>query len=59
MKSRSICLSLSRRNEDMAELIDEYADLLGMTKAGAVFHIMRDWNRLKMKERIRELEGRE
>jgi len=42
----------------MAELIDEYADLLGMTKAGAVFHIMRDWNRLKMKERIRELEGR-
>ena len=58
MKSRSICLSLSRRNEDMAELIDEYADLLGMTKAGAVFHIMRDWNRLKMKERIRELEGR-
>ena len=58
MKARSICLSLSRRNEEMAEVIDEYADIFGMTKAGAVFHIIKDYNRLKMKERIRELEGR-
>ena len=58
MKARSICLSLSRRNEEMAEVIDEYADIFGMTKAGAVFHIIKDYNRLKMKERIRELGGR-
>ena len=57
MKSRSICISLSKRNEDMAEVIDEYADLLGMTKAGAVFHIIKDYNRMKAKERIRELQG--
>ena len=58
MKARSICLSLSRRNEEMAEVIDEYADIFGMTKAGAVFHIIKDYNRLKTRERIRELEGR-
>lgn len=58
MKTRSICLSLSKRNEEMAEVIEEYADMFGMTKAGAVFHIIKDYNRLKMKERIRELEGR-
>jgi len=57
MKSRSICLSISRPNEDMVEVIDEYADMLGMSKAGAVFHIIKDYNRLKLKERIRELEG--
>lgn len=58
MKTRSICLSLSKRNEEMAEVIEEYADIFGMTKAGAVFYIIKDYNRLKTKERIRELEGR-
>ena len=58
MKSRSICLSISKRNKDMVEIIDEYADIFGMSKAGAVFHIIKDYNRLKLKERIRELEGR-
>lgn len=36
MKSRSICLSISKRNEDMVDVIDEYADMLGMSKACAV-----------------------
>ena len=52
MKSRSICLSISKRNEDMVDVIDEYADMLGMSKACAVFHIIKDYNRLKLKERI-------
>lgn len=59
MKSRSICLSVSKRNEDMVEIIDEYADMFGMSKASAVFHIIKDYNKLKLKERIRELEGRQ
>ena len=50
-------LSISKRNEDMVDVIDEYADMLGMSKACAVFHIIKDYNRLKLKERIRELEG--
>lgn len=57
MKSRSICLSISKRNEDMLDLIDDYADIFGMSKAGAVFHIIKDYGRLKLKERIKELEG--
>ena len=57
MKSRSICLSISKRNEDMIDVIGEYADIFGMSKASAVFYIIKDYNRLKLKERIRELEG--
>lgn len=57
MKSRSICLSVSKRNEEMYEVIDEMADILGMSKASTVFYIIKDYNRLKLKERIRELEG--
>lgn len=56
MKSRSICLSVSKRNEEMYEVIDEMADILGMSKASTVFYIIKDYNRLKLKERIRELE---
>ena len=41
----------------MIDLLDEYADCLNMTKAGAVFHILKDWNRLKLKERIAEMEA--
>ena len=58
MKPKGMYLSLSKRTEDMPEVIDEYADLLGMPKAQTVFHIINDWTRLRMKERIRELEGR-
>ena len=57
MKSRSICLSISKRNEDMVDVIDEYADMLGMSRSNTIFYIIGDYNRLKMKERIRELEG--
>ena len=57
MNRRHLCLSVSRRNEDKIDLLDEYADMLGMSKACAVFHIIKDYNRLKLKERIREMEG--
>jgi len=57
MASRNMCLSISTRNEDKVELIEEYADIFGRTKSDTVFFIVEDWNRLKMKERLRELEG--
>jgi len=44
MKSKSICLSISRRNKDIVEVIDEYADMLGISKSGAVFHIIKDYD---------------
>ena len=57
MNRRHLCLSVSRRNEDKVDLLDEYADMLGMSRSNANFYIISDYNRLKMKERIRELEG--
>jgi len=58
MKSRSLCLSISRRNEDLEDVIDEYADMWGMSKAGAVFHIIRDYGRLKLQDSVRAMEDR-
>ena len=46
-----------KENRRYAEVIDEY-DFLGMPKHKPYYHIINDWQRLKMKERIRELEGR-
>ena len=56
MKARSFCLSVSRRNEDVMETVDEFSDMFGLSKADTVFHIIREYPRLKNKERIRELQ---
>ena len=50
MSNKARCLSISQKNEDADELVCEYADAKGATYAGATFAIIRDWNRLKMKE---------
>jgi len=57
MKSRNMCLYVNRKNEDVIDLIDEYADMWGMPQNGAIFHIIRDYGRLKLKEHIREMES--
>jgi hypothetical protein len=56
-KSRNMCVYVNRKNEDVLDLIDEYADMWGMHQNGAIFHIIRDYSRLHLKERIRDLEG--
>ena len=57
MRPRCICISVSEKNEDTADLLEEFSDHLGMSKSGAFFHIVRDWNRLRLKERIYEMGG--
>ena len=57
MKSRSMCVSLNRKTADLPERIEEYADIYSTSKAGALYFIVNDWERLKFKERIRELEA--
>ena len=52
-----MCVYVNRKNEDVLDLIDEYADMWGMHQNGAIFHIIRDYSRLHLKERIRDLEG--
>ena len=56
MKSRSMCISLSKRTQELPEKIDEYADIFGMTKAATIYRIVNDWERLMMKEQFREWE---
>ncbi len=51
------CLSVSKRNEDALDLIEEYADMWGMSDSCAIFHIVREYGKLQLKERIRELEA--
>lgn len=58
MKLGNNCLYVNRRNEDVLDLIEDYADMLGLPENGAIFHIVRDYGRLRLKERIRELEGK-
>ena len=57
MKSRNMCVYVNRKNEDVLDLIDEYADMWGLPQNRAIFYIIRDYSRLHLKERIRELEG--
>ena len=57
MKSRNMCLYVNRRNEDVLDLIDEYADMWNLPQNGAIFHIIRDYSRLHLKERIREMDS--
>ena len=57
MKGRNICLYVNSRNEDTLEVLDEYADMWGMCRNGALFRMVKDYSKMKMKERIAELEG--
>ena len=56
MRATNFCLSVSKRNEDVLDLVDEYSDMWGLSKADTIFTIMREYPRLTMKERVREIE---
>ena len=56
-KIRSFCLSISKRNTDIPEVIDEYSEILNLTKADTICHIIREYPTLKNKERFREMQA--
>ena len=49
-QQRAFCLSISRRNTDIIDLIDQYADQLRLTKADTVFYMIREYRRIKRLE---------
>ena len=49
-QQRAFCLSISRRNNDIIDLIDQYADQLHLSKADTVFFMIREYRRLKRLE---------
>ena len=56
-KIRSFCLSISKRNTDIPEVIDEYSEILNLTKADTICQIIREYPTLKNKERFREMQA--
>ena len=48
--TRSFCLSISKRNRDIIDLIDDASDQLHLSKADAVFYMIREYRRLKRLE---------
>ena len=50
-------MSLSRRTEDSPDRLEEYATMWGTTKSGANYRILNEWEKLKINERFRELQG--
>ena len=57
MKSKNFCLSVSRKNEDVLDMIEEYTDMFGLLKANTVLTILREYPKLKQAERVRELQA--
>ena len=57
MTERGIYLNGSHRNDDLPEMIDEYSDIFGLSKANTVFTILREYPKLKQAERVRKLQA--
>ena len=57
MNRRHISLSVSRRNEDKVDLLDEYANRRAMSRSNENFYTISDYNRLKMKDCLRKWEA--
>ena len=46
MKAQGIYLNVSRRNDDLPQLIEEYSEKFGLTKADTVAEILRAYPKL-------------
>ena len=57
MKTKSFCLSVSKRNADVLELIDDYSEILNLTKADTLCFTLREYPKLKNKARFREMQS--
>ena len=57
MKTKSFCLSVSKRNADVLELIDDYSEILNLTRADTLCFILREYPKLKNKARFREMQS--
>ena len=59
MKSKGICLNVSRRNDDLPEMIEEYSEKFNLSKADTVAEILRAYPKLiAYKQKVMEEESR-
>ena len=54
--NRSFCFSISMRNKEVVDLIEEYSEMFGLSKAKTVFYMLKEYPKLKANEKERELE---
>ncbi len=57
LQVRSFCLSISKRNKDILEILEEWSDELMLNKANTLCKIVREYPTLKRKAQLRELEA--
>jgi hypothetical protein len=48
--TKQICLSVSKKNEDTADLIEEYSSHLNLNKAETIFFIINEYHRRRINE---------
>jgi hypothetical protein len=53
MKSRTICLSVSKRNKRYIDLIDDYANEFNLNKAQTIFRIIGEYNTYRCLDAVR------
>ena len=59
MRSQGIYLNVSRRNDDLPEMIEEYSEKFNLSKADTVAEILRAYPKLlAYKHRVMEQESR-
>ena len=59
MRTQGIYLNVSRRNDDLPQLIEEYSDKFNLSKADTVAEILRTYPKLiAYKHRVLEQESR-
>lgn len=49
-KSRALCLSVSKRNQSIMDIVDDYSLYFNLPKSQTVFRIIREYHNNKLEE---------
>lgn len=51
MKKQQLCISISKRNKHMIELLEDYSLEFNLPKAATIYRVLREYNKLRMPRR--------
>jgi len=54
MNGRTLCLSISRDNRRVLEILNDYSLDMGLSLSGTIFRIIQDYHTYKLLERTNE-----
>ena len=54
INGRTLCLSISRDNRRVVEILNDYALDMGLSMSGTIFRIIQDYHTYKLLERTNE-----